>query len=336
MALRVSAEVKEKLQQRLGRLLGTEPNVFPGSQAVSFMEKDLASLVEKDYFVCEKSDGLRSLLYLSCFENKPRGYFIDREYNVEAYDAEHAAKGGQHHTDTLLDTELVEWDGRVCLVFDIILLNGVFVGGLPLGKRIKLFTENVLEPCKDKFPFQLEAKLFQFSYHSRYILDEIVPSLKHANDGLVFTPVNSRYKSGTCRELLKWKPPEMNTVDFKISVEWKERVPEYALNIAVGKIHRKFAMLEKTEELSALDSDPPDGKIAECSLVDGQWRFLRFREDKTYANDESVVRRIMKSISEDITRERLLSVMAGVREKWKAREDETRRRALKRGPEGDA
>ncbi|KYK64549.1 mRNA capping enzyme, partial [Toxoplasma gondii TgCatPRC2] len=35
--------------------------------------------------------------------------------------------------------------------------------------------------------------------------------LPHESDGIIFTPVNLPYATGTCRQLLKWKPPHLNT-----------------------------------------------------------------------------------------------------------------------------
>jgi mRNA guanylyltransferase len=50
------------------------------------------------------------------------------------------------------------------------------------------------------------------SYGLAEIFAKVIPSLKHGNDGLIFTPVEYPYECGTCKMLLKWKPPEMNTV----------------------------------------------------------------------------------------------------------------------------
>lgn len=44
----------------------------------------------------------------------------------------------------------------------------------------------------------------------------MIPSLPHENDGLIFTPVYAPYIKGTCKQLFKWKPAGLNSVDFRI------------------------------------------------------------------------------------------------------------------------
>ncbi|CEG84600.1 hypothetical protein RMATCC62417_18376 [Rhizopus microsporus] len=51
-----------------------------------------------------------------------------------------------------------------------------------------------------------------------------------------------------------------------------------------------------------------------------QPRFVRFRDDKGIANDENVVKKILNSIKDGVTKEQLLSCMDRVRAAWKARE----------------
>lgn len=56
---------------------------FPGSQPVSFLRKHLNLLLSEDYYVCEKSDGLRLLLFFPEPHKYNRAAFlIDRESNV--------------------------------------------------------------------------------------------------------------------------------------------------------------------------------------------------------------------------------------------------------------
>lgn len=49
-------------------------------------------------------------------------------------------------------------------------------------------------------------------------------------------------------------------------------------------------------------------------------RFVKFRDDKELANDEQVVKKILKSIHDGVTKEQLLAHMEEIRAAWKARE----------------
>lgn len=41
-------------------------------------------------------------------------------------------------------------------------------------------------------------------------------TLRHENDGIIFTVDACPYYPGTCEEIVKWKPPVLNTIDFRI------------------------------------------------------------------------------------------------------------------------
>ena len=64
-------------------------------------------------------------------------------------------------------------------------------------------------------PFTIEMKKVEKSYGLKLVLDSI-EHLQHANDGLIFTSAVAPYTLGTCEKMLKWKPPEMNSIDFKV------------------------------------------------------------------------------------------------------------------------
>lgn len=87
------------------------------------------------------------------------------------------------------------------------------------------------------------------SYGLGVVLSSI-PHLKHENDGLVFTPVQVPYKPGTCSKLLKWKPPELNTVDFKLHVQTNaEMKPVYKLYVMHGRNEKMWDYLQPEPEL---------------------------------------------------------------------------------------
>lgn len=85
----------------------------------------------------------------------------------------------------------------------------------------------------------MRAKPFWDVSHAKWVLETFMKDLSHENDGLIFSPATDvrdilsdfyhwhsyyyylsiqPYQPGRCNELLKWKPSDLNTVDFKLSI----------------------------------------------------------------------------------------------------------------------
>jgi mRNA-capping enzyme len=71
---------------------------------------------------------------------------------------------------------------------------------------------------KSSEPFSVRAKPFWDVTQTRMILESYMPKLCHETDGLIFNPANEEYMTGQCDNLLKWKPHELNSVDFKLRI----------------------------------------------------------------------------------------------------------------------
>ncbi|KAL2064477.1 hypothetical protein VTL71DRAFT_4971 [Oculimacula yallundae] len=230
------------MRTEVARLLDRKNTSFPGAQPVSFARRHLEALTHQDYYVCEKSDGMRYLLYLTeDSEGKEIHYLIDRKN-----DYWFIPTGGLHfpvprdvqafHTGTLIDGELV-FDklpgGGVqpkYLVFDCMVLDGNSLMNRTLDKRLAYFKERIFDPYKqllEEYPdekqymhFFMELKAMQFSYAVEMMFRQILPKLPHGNDGLIFTCRMSDYKHGTDQNILKWKPELENSIDFKLRLEF--------------------------------------------------------------------------------------------------------------------
>lgn len=57
-------------------ILKSIKNSFPGSQPVSFESKHLLDIEREDYFVCEKSDGVRYLLFFLHSSKGPASFLV--------------------------------------------------------------------------------------------------------------------------------------------------------------------------------------------------------------------------------------------------------------------
>lgn len=200
------------------------------------------------YYLCEKSDGIRCLLYLTAEGPKEIQYLIDRRnqyYYIPPYRL-HFPKAPEppqqdidwasFHVGTILDGELLidtYPDGQTVkkfLVFDCLVMAKQNMMTRTLDKRLAYFKDKLYSPYKAlcaKFPddakefmFRLEEKKFQLGYGVELMVKQEVPKLMHGSDGLIFTCRETPYKFGTDENILKWKPAWENTIDYQLELKF--------------------------------------------------------------------------------------------------------------------
>ncbi|QRD81856.1 mRNA capping enzyme, catalytic domain-containing protein [Aspergillus flavus] len=253
MASPAEPELADQFRREVATLLGRNNLNFPGAQPVSFSNKHLLELQRQDYYVCEKTDGIRCLMYFARGDPDSEApeihYLIDRKNDYRYVPGLHFPLPNDesfqsYHVDTLVDGELVNdtyEDGTQqlkYLVFDCLVLDGQSLMHRTLDKRLAYFKEKVLKPYNalyQRFPeekqhrvFAVEDKSTQFSYGIEMMFREIIPKVKkiHGNDGLIFTCRSTPYRIGTDEHILKWKPPAENTIDFRMRLEFPVLEPD--------------------------------------------------------------------------------------------------------------
>ncbi|KAG7290950.1 mRNA-capping enzyme subunit alpha [Staphylotrichum longicolle] len=374
--IKAQGELLRELRAEVANLLGRNSYNFPGAQPVSFARRHLAEeLRREDYYVCEKSDGIRYLLYLTTDEaGNECHYLVDRKNDYWWLSQRNLHFPLAHdrtafHTGTLIDGELVmdampngEKEPKF-LVFDLLALDGkADLLSKPLDKRLGYFREHVMKPYKSLFSafpeelqyqaFRVEMKEMQFSYGIEMMFREVLPSLKHQNDGLIFTCRSSPYQFGTDPHILKWKAPHENTVDFRLRLHFPlvepteqeradgqtepfvdyESVPEARLLVFTGTDRGKPGYDEFKEPLYLAEDewetlkswgDPLQDRVIECCLdEEKRWRLYRFRDDKTEANHVSTVNSVLESIKDGVSEGELLAAAKGIKDGWKMRQQQ--------------
>lgn len=248
--IRQSGQVTNDIRMLVCKLLNSPKpsNTFPGSQPVSFHLADIEEkLLAHDYYVCEKTDGLRALMLIMVNPvTKEQGCFmIDREnnyYMVNGFRFPCLPRSNKKELletfqdGTLIDGELVMQTNPVSklkemryLMFDCLAVNGRSLVQSPTSSRLAHLGKEFFKPYYDlrllysdrctTFPFKISMKHMNFSYDLTKVV-KTLDSLPHVSDGLIFTPVQTAYHiGGKDSYLLKWKPEVENTVDFKLILD---------------------------------------------------------------------------------------------------------------------
>lgn len=316
-----------QIQRKCQELCNWESTGFPGSQPVSMDRNNIMKLAEKPYMVSWKADGTR---YMMLIDGENEVYFIDRDncvFRVSGLTFPKRKDPLQHIQGTLVDGEMIidrdkenNRDVPRYLIYDIIRFQGEDVWGVDFCRRLTCIQRELYEPRKhamqdgrinrDLEPFGVRQKQFwDASLTCKLLSDKFAQSMPHELDGLIFQPTMDPYVFGRCKEVLKWKPPQLNTIDFRLKITRESGmglVPKSIGLLFVGGKEQPYSRITKvTKQLKALDN-----KIIECRVEDGQWVLLRERTDKSFPNSYSTAEGVMESIRNPIDKEYLLDFIS--------------------------
>ena len=260
-------------------------------------------------------------------DGKDEHYFIDRDncvYKISGLTFLHR-KEKRPIEDTVIDGEMVidTVDGKKMprfLIYDIIRYEGQEVGKCNfslrltciekelVGARNTFITEGVIDKTKE--PFSIRKKQFWDVSEAALVKllgDEFKAQLAHEPDGLIFQPSRDPYKAGREDSVLKWKPANMNSVDFKLKIVKESglgMLPRTVGQLYVGGMDRPFSEMKVKGEVKNMNN-----KIIECKFENNQWVFMRERTDKSFPNGYNTAIGVCNSIKEPVTTEILLNTI---------------------------
>uniref|UniRef100_A0A8C7X8M4 mRNA-capping enzyme n=1 Tax=Oryzias sinensis TaxID=183150 RepID=A0A8C7X8M4_9TELE len=253
-----------EIQRMCQKMAEWDKSGFPGAQPVSMDRQNLNFLSQNPYKVSWKADGTR---YMMVINGKDEVYMLDRDnsvFHIANLEFPFRKDPRVHLSNTLLDGEMI-----------IDKVNGQPVPRYLIYDIIKF---NLLE-------------------------GSFTSQVSHEVDGLIFQPCG-RYKAGRCDDILKWKPPNLNSVDFRLKITkvgGEGLLTQTVGLLYVGNYDMPFAKMKATKELKQYDN-----KIIECTFANNTWVFMRQRVDKSFPNSYDTAMAVCKSIQEPVTKAILL------------------------------
>jgi len=239
----------DALQRRIHELCGARFNPrrrrMPGPLPQPVTRANLRLLRSEDYWVAEKSDGDRYMLFYASSGHQRGCYLIGRKTLLLRIPGTFFNEMFGHH-DCLLDGELVyetqnDVKRHAYLVFDAVTYNGRNVGDQKLADRLKLVSEVVGKYRRHEKitspPFAMQSKTIVPKKHVKRILNCITKHTQtdahtphpdywftekrsvgkrgNKNDGVIFTPSEGGFMQRKI-PILKWKFPDLQTIDVSI------------------------------------------------------------------------------------------------------------------------
>ena len=128
---------------------------FPGSMPVSFSRRHFDTLKTSEYFISEKTDGIRYMLFIT----PQLTYMIGRKFDFYILDFPHLTEAFGQKGNTLIDGELVETLSRdggskttlTFMMFDLIYYRGMSIGNASFPDRLKVIGKFFIKIKLEKY-----------------------------------------------------------------------------------------------------------------------------------------------------------------------------------------
>ncbi|CAG8592282.1 13674_t:CDS:10, partial [Funneliformis caledonium] len=161
VGLRLNDDYANTLLPRIKELLRHKNQGFPGSRPVEFESKHIELLEKEDYFVRDKTDGKRYILFFTAVDGGT-AFMMDESCKFRILTGFKLPLRSNHsfiHNETMMDGEMVmDTENKQCLrylIFDLMVCNGSILIERPYSKRMGYtvdFMIKVLYFKEDKKP----------------------------------------------------------------------------------------------------------------------------------------------------------------------------------------
>lgn len=315
---------------------------IPVENPISLDRSNLQLLQTDEYMVAFKADGVRYLLVLMMYRERPLAALVDRAKRMFAL---HVQAPASHFINTSV------FDGELCecstgnntydfLMFNALIDQGAYLGEQPFPIRLNHLHSNFSgEAIKAKDRVKITSFISPVEPRLNFIRKEcdaacnmramhrnIIPRYKY--DGFVFTPCTGHVVPGRNERLLKWK--STNTIDVQLRVHdedtatlWVDNNGQECTLESVVQTPVLFALTPKLQQLILgftvyhrlfLTGRPCFNHTieADCWYKSGGelvLNFLRLRPDKDGPNNTVTIHRTLQTIQDNISQEELYTAV---------------------------
>ena len=273
---------------------------MPCSNPCSLMRKDIARLNTKQYWVGEKTDGVRMFLLLGVYddtngEEKTYSVLINRAFQIYTIVID---VPDDYYTGSLFDGELVTTESGqfIYTPFDTIVSTGFSMVNYAHSERMAV-TRRAFDVIRFITPpMQITVKQWYPIEHAVAVFEKAV----HC-DGLIFVPENGPLVNGTQFDTFKWKKSTKHTIDFVLHSSGMLFVMDRGMTTSATEL-LNIVLANTDHAKTFVPVDSPIIVECECAKIEVTWVAtpLRVREDKERANSVNAARATLQNITENV------------------------------------
>lgn len=266
---------------------------FPGPLPVSMERKDVPKVLDRDYLVCEKTDGHRFLFFCVRYQGLKIVALMDRKFEMYLLPIRRVPRA--LFQGTFCDAELALDKSSLkltLLVFDAMVVSGVRVSHLDMYARIDAIKKGLAGyQHVEQDPAVVAVKGFVPLRATHLIRDHLRTVQGSFDvDGVVLSPAGEPVRFGRHPGMFKLK--DTHTVDF-----W----------VHGGRLHVWDPRAKRNVDVGRTLDAVADGCVAECYMDwQGEWRVKLVRTDKHTANDTLTYEKTLINIEESLGIEEIL------------------------------
>ena len=295
---------------------------LPCSSPTSLMREDIPRVLDGDYYVGLKTDGVRMFLFLCCHNDTNYAVFIDRAFNM--YSAKVDTRDPQHSRyflggGTMFDGELITaraGTGTEFVVFDVMRVCGRDTTHHLFSERLariqtafaQVTTQPGLTVTVKTWTRVRDIKADPDSFVHMYTSHQDNGTC----DGLIFVNEYGSLYAGTQGDMFKWKKAAHHTVDFLWDAEHK------ALVLCSRSQQQYPYVLADTINVFMVphwrENNIRHGEIIECSLKRDEnavtgWHAtpVCIRDDKKRPNNINIALLTIRNVVENVELEDIFS-----------------------------